>query len=79
MQKPFRVIALTPENCERFGNAADAQLCCFLFKKIGHKKINCLSNLKKSNSSQINLLSEDVIFEERTSDESENELNLENF
>ena len=48
-------------------------------KEIGHRKVNCPKNKWPYNQVGINVLSEDIIFEEGPSDGSDNELVQENF
>ena len=77
--RPAKIMALTSEICERYGDTANYRIRCFLCKEIGHRKVNCPKNKRPDNQAGINVLSEDIIFEEGPSDGSDNELVQENF
>ena len=76
---PAKIMALNSEICERHGDTSKYRIRCFLCKEIGHRKFNCPKNKRPDNQGGINVLSEDIIFEEEPSDGSDNEIVQENF
>ena len=77
--RPAKIMALTSEICERYGDTANYRIRCFLCKEICHRKVNCPKNDWLDNQAGINVLSEDIVFEEGPSDGSDNELVQENY
>ena len=55
--RPAKIMALTSENCERYGDTANYRIRCFLCKEIGHRKVNCPKNKRPDNQASIYVLS----------------------
>ena len=60
--RPAKIMALTSEIHERYGDTANYRICCFLCKEIGHRKVNCPKTKKLDIQARIDVLSEDIIF-----------------